>query len=268
MLPQTAFNSPARAGGMRLALPLIVVVAVLFFACSGSGGDETAPRAQLRTPQPPASRGTQPVVSAPAALAPPAASPRPAVPASPSGAVEGVPAAQAQGPVTFGTVPEEAESQAPRLTAPRRPMAGGSRVFSNKDLASYRAVKEEFGFRDDIQRVDLTRPAAEAPAKESLTADEREREMSQTRTKITTLLDELQYLQKRIPSLHNPLLPRAKLSDADASAEAGLDNAERLARVNQRIGEVNGEMGTLQRRLAELTAMTPSDRPAGAARAD
>ncbi len=263
-LPQTAFQSPPRAG-VGLALPLIVVVAVLFFACSGPGGDETAPRAELRTPRPSASRGTQPVVSVPAALASPAVPPRPAVQALPPPAA---PAAQAQGPVTFGTVAEEAESQAPRLTAPRRPLAGGSRVFSNKDLESYRTVKEEFGFRDDVQRVDLTRQAAEPPARESLTAAERDREMSETRTKITGLLEELQYLQKRVPSLHNPLLPRAKLSEADASAEAGLDNAERLARVNQRIGEVNGELGTLQRRLAELTTMTPSDRPAGAARAD
>lgn len=137
--------------------------------------------------------------------------------------------------------------------------AGGTHVYSNKDLARYTRVKEEFGLGRDTTTYDLTAktPAAPAPATEGMTTEQREEEIRETMRKINELNAESAYLKSRIPSLHNPYLARVKPSDADGVAEAGMDNAQRLARVNERLSQVDTQLNQLQLRLAELHQAEP-----------
>ena len=97
-----------------------------------------------------------------------------------------------------------------------------------------------------------------------LTAEARAEQFEQTRREITTLNAELEYLKKRVPSLHNPFLPRAALSEADQTAEAGMDNARRLQHVNERIGDTTRRLDELQHRLAELYNSKPPETDAEA----
>jgi hypothetical protein len=243
----------------RRIVPLVVTVgvSVLLFACSAP--DRPADQARFG----PARSGEDPPPE-PQAI-PPETAEAPATPVSP--AQGGPPAAQAAAPdtatagaagpvppgsVSFGTPPQEAESVARPLTPRQRPLAGGSRVFSNKDLESYRSVKEEFGFRDNVVVMDLS--GQQQGIGGGMSDEERERLATETRGRIEAISGEITYLKGRIPSLHNPFLPRAKVSDADAVDEAGMDNAERLARVQRRIAELNSEMGNLQKKLVDLTA--------------
>jgi len=249
-----------RPGEKSRLVPLVLAVclAVLVFACS-SGSDQPADEAAM-APPPPRPRPAfvvdavlpdQPAAPAPAAAAPPAATTADAVPAAPS---------TASG-ITFGTVPEQPQLPVEQLTAPRHPLAKGSRVFSNKDLETYRRVKQEFGFQENVMVVDLS-GQKQAGATDDLSPEERARQTQETRAQIERISNELQYLKGRIPSLHNPFLPRVAPSEADASAEAGMDNAERLARVTQRITALNSEMGGLQKKLADLAS--PPDAANGA----
>ena len=134
------------------------------------------------------------------------------------------------------------------------PEAGGTRVFSNKDLRRYTRVKEEFGLGRDVVTVDLTpsTPETADQAVAGMTTAERDQEMRETMKKINELNAEAAYLKSRIPSLHNPFLARVPLSETDATAEAGMDNAQRLDRVKERLSRVDQELDQLQRRLAEL----------------
>jgi hypothetical protein len=124
-------------------------------------------------------------------------------------------------------------------------------------------VKEEFGFSGDAVTVDLTgkKPStSEEPKREGaqLTDEQRDEEMRTTREKIVALTAESQYLRGRIPSLHNPFLPRATLSEPDKIAESGMDNVQRLSKITSRLAEVDAELNALQRRFAELSQMKPA----------
>jgi hypothetical protein len=241
-------------------------MSVLLFACSAApdrpaetarfgmarSGEDPAPEPQAAGSEAALPQMPVPVPQA-GSQAPPAGEPL----VEPD-AVSGVPAPQ--GPVTFGSVPEAEAEKAAALSRRVRPEVGGSRVFSNKDLESYKRVKEEFGFRENVLVVDLSAQQAQARrGSDPLSPEERDRQVSETRGRIEAISEEIQHLKARIPSLHNPFLPRAKVSEADAVDEAGMDNAERLARVNKRIADLNGELGTLQRKLADLMAAPPAD---------
>lgn len=250
----------------RRLVPLVVTVglSVLLFACS-AGPDQPAQTARLGMARSGDDPSGEQAVPEPQAAAPPPAAVPPAVAAAPEAPVSGSPAQgavpAAQGPVTFGSMPDQGEGQPVALTPRERPIPG-SRVFSNKDLESYRRVKQEFGFRDNVLVVDASPKKGPADADDTMSAEERDRLVNETREKIDRLTQEMQYLKGRIPSLHNPFLPRAHVSDADAVDEAGMDNAERLARVTQRITALTGELGGLQKQLADLMARTPAGAPA------
>lgn len=140
---------------------------------------------------------------------------------------------------------------------------GGTRVFSNKDLRRYTKVKEEFGLDRDEVTVDLT-PKTEqpdgntTPVPSDISDDKRDEEIRETMKKINELNAEAAYLKTRIPSLHNPYLPRAKVNESDSMAEAGMDNAERLSHVQSRLSQVSSQLDQLQRRLADLHQVEPS----------
>jgi len=246
-----------------LFIVVVVGISVFLFACGGSGTMEEQPaEASLAMPAP------QP---APQPVPPPAdpvgepASPTPAD--EESAAVEVVPEPEDDAAPAAVEQPGDGEREpAPRL----EPVAPGTHVFTNKDLGRYAKVKEEFGLRDDVVTVDLTRARAkEEPeatadrAGPALTAAERDREIAAARAEVTRLSQEVTYLEGRIPSLHNPFLPRPRLSEADQSAESGMDNAERLNRVNERLGRAQSELAAARARLAELYNAPAADRPAG-----
>ncbi len=192
-------------------------------------------------------------------------------PAPPAVGSSGAPAAESPVESDQQAEPTGAESAEPSVPPgevvrgrPRR-AGSGEPVFTNKDLASYKKVKEQFGFRDDVVVVDVTRKGpgekqdTESDRMSRLTRQEREEQFEQTRREITGLNAELEYLKKRVPSLHNPFLPRAPVNEADSTAEAGMDNARRLQHVNERIGETSRRLGELQRRLADLYNSKPPE---------
>lgn len=102
---------------------------------------------------------------------------------------------------------------------------------------------------------------AESSSDTALPPEEIAKEIRATQLLMEALNTDIDALQKRIPSLHNPFLPRVAAGEADALAEAGMDSAERLARVNQRIAEDQQQLGVLGRRLLELHEMSQASRP-------
>lgn len=164
------------------------------------------------------------------------------------------------------TLPEDQRSPDQLLAAepvepPRetRPAAGGTRVFSNKDLERYRDVKRQFGFEENKVQVDIsgqsrgTTVVSKSEPTQDLLPEEMDREIESSRAKVNALTRELDHLRKREASLHNPFLPRPEVTDEDKLAEAGMDNVERLDRVKQRIAEIEQEIHTLRNRMAELS---------------
>jgi len=185
-----------------------------------------------------------------------------------SAAVEVVPEPEDDAAPAAVEQPGDGEREpAPRL----EPVAPGTHVFTNKDLGRYAKVKEDFGLRDDVVTVDLTGARAKQEPEETttdqagpaLTAADRDKEIAAVRAEVTRLSQEVSYLEGRIPSLHNPFLPRPRLSEADQTAESGMDNVERLNRVNERLGRAQAELAAARARLAELYNAPAADRPAG-----
>ena len=116
--------------------------------------------------------------------------------------------------------------------------------------------------RDDVVVVDLSpKPEAETEKtdKPAMTGAERDAEIEATRRKYNDLASQLDYEKKRVLPIENPFVPMPPISDADKLAEAGMNNKERLERVQRRIGEIENEMSSLQHRLADLYNMKPSD---------
>jgi DNA-binding transcriptional MerR regulator len=234
----------------RLCLTLAAVAAFAFLLACGSA-EQPASKIPVRAGRP-ANAGPTP--STLASLLPPEPV---TAPASPSGA----PSARAE--QTAIPAPEEPEARPSPAPAPVVD-SSGSRVFSNKDLRRYQKVKEEFGFRDGEVTVDLSgrKPDdAQGQGAAPLSEAQRAEEITTTRDKIAALDSEAQYLRSRIPSLHNPFLPRVTLTEADKVTEAGMDNAQRLERVTSRLAEVDAELNVLQRRFAELSQMKPAGTP-------
>ena len=226
-----------------------IAVSVLLFACAGDRRSEESADVPLR---PKVSEAGVNVAAPPSVPARPEPVPHPVV-ANPV-------AAQAQ-PV-FGTptpvvTSEPPAAQEPTLEEP--PSAGGARVFSNKDLRRYARVKEEFGLGRDVVTVDLTpkQPVDGARPAEPMSDAQREEEVRDTMKKINELNAEAAYLKSRVPSLHNPFLARVPPSESDSVAEAGMDNAQRLERVQTRLSQVDAQLNQLQRRLAELHQPDP-----------
>ncbi|HKY32166.1 MAG TPA: hypothetical protein VJV23_06495 [Candidatus Polarisedimenticolia bacterium] len=261
---------------VRLRLTVLAVgLSVFLFACGGSSErGEVAERLRpYREARASAAAPARPAEDQPAAAA--AAPDEPSADSGETVPAEGevpepAPQAEPRAEVSFGSGPPEEAAEPYEPPPPPRLERDSGKVFSNDDLKAYKKVKEQFGFGDNRVTVDAThRPAAVSQPKDqagALTTAERDAEMSAARESLNRLSEELRYLQGRIPSLHNPFLPRAAASESDASAEAGMDNAEKLAHVNSRIAEVNQEMARHQRRLADLQLMTPSDAPPSAGR--
>jgi len=248
-----------------------VVASVFLFACSARPEQaERAPASNLQArqaPMPDASHAPQ----APHA-------PQPMGGVQVPGRVE--PAAHGVATAQIGEALSEPQPPAPATTentdpsedatgeiaaepAPRLYDASGHRVFSNKDLERYRRTKEEFGMHDNVVVVDVTKkPSSDADEKPgTMTMAEKSAEMETTRRRITTLLEQLDYEKKRVLPLENPFVPRPQITDQDKLSEAGMDNKQRLDRVKGRISEIDAELNTLQRRLAELSNAKTSDEP-------
>ncbi|MGH9866854.1 MAG: hypothetical protein ACREAA_01630 [Candidatus Polarisedimenticolia bacterium] len=241
----------------RLVLVLTVAASVLLFACSGGEREVAQPQDASEAEAAPSSAEAPASPPAPPAQASAAAGPAP-VQAAPQGTPAPSGATQA---VTFGSVPQDELVAAPR---PERPAikTGSSRVFSNDDLKAYKAVREEYGFADDARSAgasDARSGGKEGGKGAPADAKDTDAKIAEATKKLADLGAELQNLEKRIPSLHNPLLPRVTPLDKDQASEDGMDNAERLSHVKQRIAEVKTEMEELQATLAELRAGPETD---------
>lgn len=256
----------------RLCLTVLAVLAAVFLLACGAGGtDESAgpdreariaAAARARTPD---SAGIKVVTAMPATQG----SPAPQIPAAP-------PAPARRADITFGSDPSatpvgepddagpDGEPSAP-WEDPEPPLrdATGARIYSNRDLAKYREVKEEFGFRDGVVTVDLTKPTAvegeEKKTESGMTTAQIRAERQSITDRIRILTGEQDQLARRIPSLHNPLLPRVQAAEADRMAESGMDNAEKLQHINTRLNAIRSELSSLQRRYAELQNTQPTD---------
>lgn len=242
----------------KLLLTLAAIAAsILLFACGG--GSERRASDRPAAPGPVPARASLASPEPVAAPAPPTSEPLP-IRISPGAEPEEIPGPPAEG--TSSPAPEEAGNE-PALPPAPIVDSTGSRVFTNKDLRRFQKVKQEFGFTGDVVTVDLTKKKTAEPEDSQQegaqpTDEQRDEEMRTTREKIAGLTAEAEYLRGRIPSLHNPLLPRATLSEADKVGESGMDNAQRLARVTGRLAQVDAELNALQRRFAELSQMKPA----------
>jgi len=258
----------------RFVFTIVAIAASIFlFACGGGeregDGVTLAERVRARRQghgmPATASVGEAP---APAAQAAPPAEPAQAAPGPTADASS---LRQADVTPTVVMEPQPPPETEPVASQPARPApilrdSSGARIFSNKDLEKYRRTKEDFGFRDGVVVVDVTKkPAAgadggdEVSSKARMTEADRAAELSATQARIKQLLQEQDYLRKRMLPLENPFVARAAVSEDDKLAESGMDNAERLQRVRARIAEVEGELGQLQRRFAELQSIKPPD---------
>jgi len=64
--------------------------------------------------------------------------------------------------------------------------------------------------------------------------------------KIRQIQAEIERLNRKILSLHNPYLPRPKESAEERRAEQGLDNRQRLEQTQKRLAELQAELARLQ----------------------
>ncbi len=221
-----------------------------------------------------------------ASLAPPEPRPQPAP--APAPVVVEPPPASSAAEDTGSVAPQEGDEAVPAPVEPPEQVSGpepapappapagpeGPHVYTNKDLSRYAKVKEEFGLRDGVVTVDLSgKAAAKEPAQDGqppsgLTRQEREKQITEARAEMTQLTEEIAYLEKRIPSLHNPFLPRPTLTEEDKLAESGMDNRQRLDRVTDRLAEASARLDATKKRLAELYDTPPVDDPPDAAAGD
>ncbi len=146
-------------------------------------------------------------------------------------------------------LPASADDEADKAEAEEesdQPVKPGDRVFTNEDLRRYRSrVKASV---PSTLVVDMTapRPGAE-PAPEAMDPDVKQRRVGAIQEEIRQDEERLRALDDRTRSLHNPFLPRPKLSEEEKQSEAGLDS-------RQILDMVNAERATLQARMTELRA--------------
>jgi len=245
----------------------VVGCAVFLFACSGAA--TTGQRSEQASLAPPAPQPEPAPAPAPVAVETPPAPPAAVEPepVTPEGDDEAVPT-----PVE-PSEPAPGPEPAPRPLSPAGPE--GPHVYTNKDLSRYAKVKEEFGLRDGVVTVDLSDRQTESQSaagdeepRSGLTRQERNRQIAEAQAEMAQLTEEIAYLQKRIPSLHNPFLPRPTLTEQDKLAESGMDNRERLDRVTARLSDANTQLDATKKRLAELYDTPPIDEPADASAGD
>jgi len=238
----------------RFLLTLVAIAACVFLFACGWGGQDADQTAAAPPPKP--GHKIQVLANVP----PPAPPAAPGTPAPAEASVAG-PAGQS----AFGTDEmTEVEDDGPsgssaRAEAPPRASAG--RVFSNKDLERYRRTKEEFGFRDGVVVVDVTKKPEqkEDAVSTGMTEAQRAAELAELRAKMSAVMQELDYQKKRVLPLENPFVAKPKISEDDKLAESGMGNNERLQRVKERIAQLEGELGSLQGRYAALQNVKPSD---------
>lgn len=230
--------------------PLIVACAAFLFACSGSG-QAPGEGAQATAPDPP-----KPQMAVVASLP----APEPARSVSAGEAVPEVAPGEAP--------PEETDADGPADEAPRpaRRAPSGNRVYSNEDLKKYSHLSEQYGFREGTVVADLSAQQTkrgDTVEKTSVPSsrEEWDREYRATFKEIERLTEQLKYLEGRAASLHNPFLPRAKVNEADGLAEAGMDNKERLARVNEQIAQTQRDLDAARRRFSDIQEHVPPESP-------
>ncbi len=249
----------------RLSLTLAsIAVSVFLFACGAGGGSDTS------SESPP---GTGEAAPADVAGRPPVAAGRLAAESSPGddGADPEVIERASSAPVVppafrVGGTPRQEPAPASQPSSPPGPPrreAGGRRVFTNADLEEYRRAAEASsgggaGRRRDTVDVSgggssggpsAPTPGDSAPEESSDAAEE----IASTREAIARQTEDLDYLRSRIPSLHNPFLPRVQPSERDRTAEEGMDNVQRLEHVGRRIAAGEARLTDLRRKLEGLT---------------
>lgn len=140
-------------------------------------------------------------------------------------------------------------------------------VFTNKDLNIYRPLVWNVEPSDDsagegehsTAEGDAPRESSQEPSAEpTMTLDEWQAEVDSANQKIEDLETDISYLRSRVPSLHNPFLPRVALDPGDTDNETGMDNVQRLDHIQQRISSDQQEIGALRSQLAQLQQNKPT----------
>lgn len=254
----------------RLVLTVIAVVASVFlFACdlSGRAGD-SASGVGTPAPGPVGEQGVKELT------------PAPTVKVAESGKQQVAAERQAPEPPRRSAwdLHDVEVEQPPRVvpastqrTNPPRKDNNKEHVFTNKDLSRYKEVKREFGFDDQKAQANAedasdkeqgdgegASSGKEESEKESAEVQQqRKAQIDKANEEIRRLQQDITYLRSRIPSLHNPYLPRVQLNEKDAQTENGMDNVRRLAHIQQRIEEDEQRIGALKARLATLQKDKP-----------
>jgi len=130
----------------------------------------------------------------------------------------------------FGTVEKKEEAVAPEQAAAAAPSA-----------AKPGAPPDPLKAMEEEQRRAAERQVKIAEAQKNLAdAEARVRDLEQRRL-----------------AYRNPLLPRPKLSDEEANAQQGMDQAERVARTEQELAEARQEVQRAQAELAKARSSGP-----------
>ncbi len=174
-----------------------------------------------------------------------------------------------------GAEPEaenEAGSEEAGSDSAAKALAEGQRVFTNDDLRRYRRVAKATKPTNIV--VDMTRPKPGEPGAEQAGAmdpAERQRRLEAIREEMRQADERIKVIDARTRSLHNPFLPRPKVSEEEKAAEAGMDArqivealAAERAEIQARLAELKAELEALSRTPAAGAEGAP---PAGAATA-
>lgn len=71
---------------------------------------------------------------------------------------------------------------------------------------------------------------------------------------VQRILQRIEYLERKRASVQNPFLPRVDLPEEDRRAEEGMDNAARLARVEEQIAQARADLDKARQAVEKARA--------------
>ena len=158
----------------------------------------------------------------------------------------------------------EGGAKPPDPNAPRDPNAAAQRVYTNKDLARYRAEVPPARVIVDTTALGKKDEGAPAPS-EVLYPEEKERRMAEIEKAIEDAEAELARVEVRSTAVVNPLKERriAAPTEEEIKAESGLGRSQVYANLQAQKADLEKKIADLRSDLATLIA-TPT-KPRGVA---